>query len=317
MSFITENKDIHDFLTLVSKNTGERNRERWIENLRCNRALFRKTGWAADKLQGVEKGKSAIIIGASPAVEKQIKTLKEIQYDKDFVFCALSSNLDYLLKNGIKPKYTIVVDAHESTGADWKNVDMNKTKDITLISNTFTYPPMLERWKGPLYFLALDSDNKFMSKKHDKWYGPANGFGNGFPSIMAQFNIMSMVAFLIFECIVLLFIGHELSFKDDDARYYVDRKDDRDNETRYPHGDINLNKVHTTTGLLAVKYSLEAFLEPLMGAGWFFNCTEAGIFGMSKKFPYPHQIPWIQQLTLRNGIAQARNIMRTGQPFYE
>ena len=54
-----------------------------------------------------------------------------------------------------------------------------------------------------------------------------------------------------------------------------------------------------------------------MGAGWFINCTEAGIFGMSKKVPYPHQLPWIQQLTLENGIAQARQIMRTGQPFYE
>jgi hypothetical protein len=80
-------------------------------------------------------------------------------------------------------------------------------------------------------------------------------------------------------------------------------------------GDIYGQKVHTTLTLLGVKYSLEGFLETIQGAGWFFNCTEAGIFGITKKFPDRH-VPWIKQLTLKNGIAQSRQIMRTGEPFY-
>ena len=72
--------------------------------------------------------------------------------------------------------------------------------------------------------------------------------------------------------------------KDEKSKYYVDREDLRDNEKRFPHGDIYGNKVHTTVNLLAVKYGLEGFLELLSGNGWFFNCTEAGIFGITKKF---------------------------------
>lgn len=292
--------------------------EIWIEHLRENRLLFRQSGWAAVHLQGKEQGKTAIMCGSSPAIQNQVETLKQIQDDPDFVICGISSNLDFFLKQGIKPKYCITVDADKSTGDDWNPIDMEETKDTSLIASICAYPPMLKRWQGPLYFLELLTEDKRFERKKRKWYGPANGVHEkaGFPSIMAQFNIMTAVCFLILECPIILFVGHELSFKDDESRYYVDRKDFRDQEKRFPHGDIYGNKVHTTVGLLAVKYALEGFLELLAKAGWFFNCTEAGIFGITKKFEDRH-VPWIQQLTLKNGIAQARQIMRTGQPFYE
>lgn len=313
--YLSENKDFAEFLDSVSENTGKRNMEIWIQNLRDNRELFKTTGWAAVKLQEREKGKTAIIMGASPAIGKQIEALKEIQNDNDFVLCGLSSNLEFLLNNGIQPKYLITIDADKSQGDFFDTIDMDRTKDITLIANLFAYPPMLKKWKGPLYFLALSTSDKDMERKQDKWFGSQNGIKCGFPSIMAQFNVMTAVAYLILQCSIILFVGHELSFKDEDSKYYVDRTDFRDNEKRFPHGDIYGNKVHTTLGLLAVKYSLEAFLEVLSKAGWFFNCTEAGIFGITKRFPDLH-VPWIHQMTLKNGIAQARHIMRTGEPFY-
>ena len=313
--YLTENKDFNKFISTISDNTGRKNMEKWINNLRDNRDLFEKTGWAAVELQGKGKRKSAIIMGASPAIQKQIETLKEIQNDNDFILCGLSSNLEFLLNNGIQPKYIITVDGDESQGEFFDNIDMDKTKDIVLIANTFAYPPMLKKWKGPLFFLALQTSDKKFEKKQGKWFGSLNGINQGFPSIMAQFNILTAVTSLILECKIILFVGHELSFKDKDSKYYVDRTDFRDNEKRFPHGDIYGNMVETTVGLLAVKYSLEGFLEVISGAGWFFNCTEAGIFGITKRFPDYH-VPWIQQLTLKNGIAQARHIMRTGEPFY-
>jgi|TARA_Y100000034_G_C6869053_1_gene396473 hypothetical protein len=316
--YLTKNEDIGNLINKISDNTGERNMDTWIAHLRSNRKLFRRRGWAASALQGREQGKTAVICGSSPAIRNQIEKIKSLQFDEEFIICGLSSNLEYLLKNGIKPNYCIVVDADESTGRDWDRVDMGKTKGITLISNTYAYPPMLERWQGPLYFLELQTSDKRFERKKRKWYGPANGIHDlaGFPSIMAQFNVMAAASYLILECPILIFVGHELSFKDENSKYYVDREDLRDNEKRFAHGDIRGNKVHTTVGLLAVKYSLEGFLELLAKAGWFFNCTEAGIFGITKKFPDRH-VPWITQLTLQNGISQAKQIMRTGQPFYE
>ncbi len=313
--YLTENKDFERFLSTISDNTGRKNLEKWYNNLRDNRELFKTTGWAAPNLQGKHQGKTAIIMGASPAISRQIDILREIQTDSDFILCGLSSNLEYLLNNGIQPKYIITVDGDASQGEFFETINMDKTKDIVLIANIFAYPPMLKKWKGPLFFLALQTADKKFEKKQKKWFGPENGIGAGFPSLMAQFNIISAVAYLVFECKVLIFVGHELSFKDKDAKYYVDREDLRDKEERYPHGDIYGNIVHTTPSLLAVKYPLEGFLEVLSKAGWFFNCTEAGIFGITKRFHDLH-LPWIQQLTLKNGIAQARHIMRTGEPFY-
>ena len=313
--YLSENKDFEKFLSNVSDNTGRRNMETWFNNLRDNRELFKTTGWATDNLQGKHKDKTAIIMGASPAIKSQIETLKGLQDDNDFVLCGLSSNLEFLLSNGIQPKYIITVDGDVSQGEFFDTIDMDKTKDIVLIANLFAYPPMLKKWKGPLYFLALQTADKKFERKQRKWFGPENGIGNGFPSLMAQFNIITAVAYLILECKIILFVGHELSFKDDDSKYYADRVDPRDTDKRYPHGDIHGNMVKTTPDLLAVKYTLEGFLEVISKAGWFFNCTEAGIFGITKRFPDRH-VPWIQQLTLKNGIAQARHIMRTGEPFY-
>jgi hypothetical protein len=208
------------------------------------------------------------------------------------------------------------MDGNTNQSEFFKTIDMSKTKGINLIANCFANPPMLKQWEGPLYFVALDTKSKRLNKKTTKWYGLMNGVGKPFPSIFASFNIMVAMAFLIMESKVVIMVGNELSFKEESSTYYVDREDPRDIQPRYPHGDIYGNKVFTSRTLLAVKYALEGFLELLAGAVWIFNCTEAGIFGMSKKFD-DHHVPWIEQLTLKNGIAQARQIMRTGQPFYE
>ena len=314
--YITKNDDIFNFMSNVSTQTGTKLMKSWIENLRGNRELFRATGWATQILQGVERGKTVINCGSSPAINKQVDIIRELQHDNDFVICGLTSNLEYLLKNGITPKYVMTMDGHESQGAFFDTIDMDKTKNITLIANTYAYPPMLKKWKGPLYFIRLQTGDKKFDRYHDKWYGPANGTGDGFFSICSSYAIMAAAAVLILECPIVIFVGNELSFQDDDSKYYVDREDPRDHDGRAAHGDIYGNKVYTNLSLLAVKYSLEGFLEVISGGSWFFNCTEAGIFGISKKFKDYH-LPWIKQLTLQGGIAQARQIMRTGQPFYE
>jgi len=314
--FLAENKDFDDFLNHVSDATGEMLQKDWIKNMKENRFLFSKDKWATEQLHDKEKGRTAIIIGSSPALAKQLDTLREIQDDKEFVLCGLSSNLEYLTKNNVRPKYVIVIDSDESTGHDWDNVDMEKTKDITLITSLYTYPPMLRKWKGPLYWLAFAQMDKKVKKVMDRYFSPINATGDGFPPIMSQYNEMTIFSFATLGTHIILFIGNEMSFKEVDSQFYVHRRDDREKVIRRPHMDIHGNMVSTNLGLLALKISLEAFLETICGAGWFINCTEAGIFGITKRFKDYH-VPWIQQLTLKHGIAQARHIMRTGNPYWE
>jgi hypothetical protein len=173
---------------------------------------------------------------------------------------------------------------------------------------------MLNKWKGPLYFLALITDDKKVKRIHEKKYRNLNGNGQEFPTLMGQFNIMSAFAFAVLGCPILMFVGNELSYARGNSRYYVDRDDPRDVDRKGVQGDIYGNLVETNHNLLALKISLERFLESIAAAGWFFNCTEAGIFGVSKSV-MGKSLPYIHQLTLDAGVMQARSIMRTGKPM--
>ena len=99
--YLEQNKDFLDFLTQVSNRTGEKNTLIWNKNIKENSHLFKDTGWACPALQDVDRNKTAVIMGASPAIRKQASTLWELQSDKDFVLCGLSSNLEWLLNNDI------------------------------------------------------------------------------------------------------------------------------------------------------------------------------------------------------------------------
>lgn len=313
--YLDKNKTFRKFLDSVSDFTGKKFQKAWRENMKENLELFKRSGWATSSLQEAEVGKTAILMGASPAISKQVELLREIQYDPDFVMCGLSSNLRWLLDNGIQPKYCITVDADKSQGECFDNLDMTKTKNITLLASTVAYPPMLKKWEGTVKFLALGEADKKAIRFHRNHYGLINGNGEIFPSLMGQFNIMFAFILLVLGCHIVLFVGNELAYQTKESRYYVEKSDPRDKDKKYPHGDIYGNIVYTTPSLMALKLSLEGFIEIISGAGWFINCTEAGIFGITKKFNDLH-VPWIKQLTLKNGIAQARHIMRTGEPFY-
>lgn len=315
MSYASKNPDWMEFTEWISSNTGGKNLSVWIENARINKKLFKKTGkaWATVDLQDLHLGKTVVMIGASPALSKQLDILRDLQHDSDFVLFGISCNLKYLLDNGIKPNYVVTVDGHWSQGDFWKDLDMEKTKDITLITNVFSYPDMLKTWEGPLKWLYLATDNKSFDRKLKKWFLPVNGIGHGFPSVMSQYNIGTMLSVLVLGCRIVLFIGNELSYATKDTRYYIDRTDEKDFDKKQPAMDLYGNVVYTSYQLWALKTASEYFIDQMKSAAWWFNCTEAGIFGVSKRNGNEGHI-W--QLTFKNGIAQARHIMRTGEPFY-
>ena len=313
MDYSEKNPDWIGYAEMVSGITGERGIDLWVENSRKNRELFRQSGkhWVTE-LQDAHMGKTVIMMGASPALANQLDTLREIQHDSDFILFGISCNLKYLLDNGIKPQYVITVDPHHSQGEFFDGVDMELTKDITLIANLFAYPEMLEIWQGPIRWLGLASGDKRLMGKINKWYRPINGIGKEFPSLSGQYNIGIAVSVLVFGAAIVIFVGNELSFKDKEVTYYVDRTDEKDEWVRKPAIDIYGNVVYTNYMLSTLKIASEWFIDKIKHAAWWFNCTEAGIFGVSVR---NGNEPHIWQLTLKTGIAQARAIMRTGQPI--
>lgn len=321
IDYIGTNDKWRKFVHQVSENTGTVYQSLWIENAKINKELVQKCGWACEDLQEAHQGKTAVMLGASPAIKKQVETLKWLQDDPDFVFIGISSGLEFLLANGIRPKYLMVADADPAMERFWKKANMEKTKDITLIASVCTHPGLLEKWQGPIKFIAVFTTIKKLDRKIQKWFRPVNGPSTNrfFFALSSQYNLGTALAYLVMGTRTVIFVGNEMGFADKECTYYPDREDIKDGWQRKPHIDIYGNVAYSNMMLMSLKLALEDFLAKLSGEGWFFNCTEAGIFGVSMDWHRNHgtaNLPWIQQFPLKMGIAQARHIMRTGEPFY-
>jgi len=314
VDYIGANADWDKFSRMVSDNTGQHYLKMWLVNARKNEERVKKHGWATEILQDAHYGKTAVLIGGSPHVATQLDTLRELQDDPGFILIGITSNLKFLLTNGIRPRYVMIADAEPAMVRFWKDVDMDQTKDIVLITSICTLPEMLDMWCGPMYFLAIYSGLKKIDKTMHRLYNPVNGCGALFHALCSQYNTGTAFAYNVFQTKILIFVGNELGFKDKDIPYYPDRKDYKDNWIRKPHMDIYGGVYYSNYMLMSLKLSLEDYLGKICGDGWFFNCTEAGIFGVSAR--HNGHLPWIKQLTLKAGLMQARMIMQTGQPFY-
>jgi len=313
LNFIEGNGDWLKFNQAVSDNTGIKYGSLWKENAAQNRKRVRHEGWAAEKLQDKHDGQTAVMLGASPAIKSQLGRLKELQKDKDFVLIGITSGLRNMLNNGIRPRYVMIADADPAMSRFWDGMDMKQTRNITLIANICTHPSMLAKWQGPIKFLAIYTAIDELDRQLRKDFGNINGCGAMFPALSSQYNIGAAVARLVLGCPVTIFTGLELGFPTKESPYYADRKDVKDKWDRFPHPDIFGGVYYTNYMLFALKLALEDFLGKISKAGWYFNATQAGIFGVSKRY---RNTPWIWQFDLETAITQASAIMKTGQPVY-
>jgi len=301
------------FIKQVSDNTGDWYEKLWLDNARANRERIRKEGWACSALQGKYKDKTTVMLGAGPSINKHLDQLRDLQRDKNFIFVAVHSGLPHLLKSGITPNYCMLADADPKVIRFWSDLDMDLTRNITLIACVNVHPSLVEKWQGPILWIAYYTSVKKINKKYQKWFPNLNGNGEFFYSLSSQYNAGTAFSFLVLETPIILFVGNELSFKEQiGGKYYADKADMKDAWKRKPAPDIHGRTVYTTYVLYSLKMALEDFLGKVGGAGWFFNCTEEGIFGMTAKYG---RLPWIKQLTLEFGIMQAKHIMLTGKPL--
>ena len=324
------NKDWSKFMDYISRNTGTLNGDLWLSHARSNRKRDRK--WAAQDMLDTGIGKTAVIIGAGPSLKAQVSKLRDLAADDRFVLFAVSSGLRFLINNGIRPHYCMVMEADAKISRFFDGI--GDTSGITLISGICVPPEILDAWKGEVKMLALYTSIKDLDKKIRKWYKPVNGCGNMFPALCSQYNTAAAIAYRVLGSRTIIFVGNELSFKTNDntSRYYVEGEDHKDGWERKPHPDIHGNVVYTTHNFMALKMALEDYLQRLFvecvnyegRVPYFFNASEAGIFGVSKRHgnlsvadPSGNKHTVIWQLTLDMAIRQAGNIMKYGRPITE
>ena len=317
-TYLEANDKKNRFVDQVSIDTGKLNGEAWLDTIRANRGNVKKYGWACEAFQGTGKRQASVIMGASPAIKKQVDLLRKLQNDSDFILIGISSGLKFLQESGIRPKYCFVAEFQEIVLRWFEGLTEDFMKDITLIMDIHTNPKVMDVWKGKVKMLGTYSVINGIDKKTKKWMNPVNGIGRFFPALGAQHGQATAFASICLESPVVIFVGSEFGFPSADGRkdkYYVCRDDEKDLWDRKAHTDIYGNVYYTTLWLLQNKYIIEDWCGKMSGTTRFFNATEAGILGVDGCGENAKQIPWIIPLYLDMAIKQARHILYYGSPI--
>lgn len=220
----------------------------------------------------------AVLVGASPAIEKNYTGLYEIVDDPRFTIIASNSILKFLLKKNIKPDYVFCVEGKHHIATDFDDCE---TEDLTLIISPFVCPEVVEKWKGKLYtYFQGASAGKFGERLVKDWEGKANidiGGGNVVStSYLWAYRYLNIRHFIL--------MGMSLCYYGD---YYADGRKGavtglEQYRDWYKAMDINGDMVCTTPVLTMYKLWLETYTRHGIeyGGGSFINSTEDGILGI-------------------------------------
>jgi SAM-dependent methyltransferase len=297
VGYLRSRPDIEKFYKKLQENTIVHNEGEWSTQIKANWKYLESDG-SIEQYQGYGHDKTCIVIGASPALKKNVEALRDVagEFRDKFILIAVNSVVKFLLDNGIKPDFILAVDCDEEVWTrDLSQID---GKGLFLLLSPFAWPDIAENWKGTLRWLPMGCpDEKVQKQVLDvlKAKQTLPGCGNGF-------NQAVLLAIQVFRCRNFIFVGSELSWKEDE-KYYVDGKHSNDEENddivKLPTTDIFGQKVLTTTGHWMFKIWLEDIASKWEGV--FINATEGGILGVC---PRDGILPWIHQLRLKPAIAK-------------
>ncbi|MHC4278288.1 MAG: 6-hydroxymethylpterin diphosphokinase MptE-like protein [Planctomycetota bacterium] len=307
--YLQARPDLKKAMEKLGENTIVHGEEIWGDQINENWPYLEKyKGFG--HLEGFGVDKTCIIAGASPALKKNYKALKEIEgeYRNRFILIAVNSVAEFLITNGIKPDIIVSVDCDEEV---WTR-DLSKvnSEDLTLLCSPFTWPEVAKKWKGKLHFIPMGCKDEELQEKTMKVLGALQivpGCGNAF-------NEAVYVSWHIFHCKNYIFVGSELSWEDEGS-YYVDGKHSNDEEDKgipkIRSTDIWGKTVITTPGHWVFKLWLEQLAS--VAPGVFINATEAGILGIS---PEDGVLPFIKQFYLGKAIRYIKQIHEDAKDWH-
>ena len=285
----------------LQENTVVHMESSWADHIKQNWDYI-KTNKSLSRLEGIGRDKTSIIVGASPALKKNVDALKDIEgeHRDKFILFVVNSAAEFVLSRGIVPDYILSVDCDEEV---WKrDVSKFNREDLTILCSPFCWPEIPKNWKGELLFIPMGcSDDKIQEETRI-----ALGANQIVPGCGNAFNEAVFIAWNIMQCKNYMFVGSELSWPAD-GKYYVDEKHSNDEEdvniNKFLHPDIYGNAVITTAGHWVFKIWLEDLASKAPGV--FINATEGGILGISLE---DGQLPFIKQFYLKPAISYVKGI---------
>ena len=277
----------------------------WVKNYNVNRASMLPCIRSDSG-----KGKVTILVGGSPAIEKNWMALKNLE--DDFILVCCTTSLKFLLDHDLKPDYCVLVDAGDHIEKDF---DCN-TEGITLITSPFASPKALAAWKGDMQWYMLGGGKEYKELIENDWKGQADiDIGGG--------NVLSTAylwAYKYLGCRHFVVCGMSLCYYDD---YYVKGREHGDAGEKSSDGkffaqDMYGNFAKCTPVQWMYKTWLETYVKYAHKpeyAGSFINATEDGILGVLPEIietegmkirVKPTHVPWITVVPLETALTGHR-----------
>lgn len=213
----------------------------WSANLRKNIGLYKKHGSFLGSFGGFGINKAVIGVGAGPSFNRNKHVLKEI-YDinsklpleaQPFIIVASNKQLKPLLKMGIYPHFTLLIDAGDALLPQLTNLPKWARKSI-LVAGLQTSPKILKAWDKQggqicFYLIGGDDEKKFFEKET----------GENAERLLIQQggNVLNTLWILnqrVLGSTVYMMVGNDLSFP-----YKQDIEERR--KSFYADGDYRLN----------------------------------------------------------------------------
>jgi len=261
------------------KTTLEFWREQWIRQIQANHAVFKPfSDRSIALLFKKELHRPCVLLGSGPSLKKNAHLLKE---NRGLLVISCLHNFGFLHDLGVKVDYWVNLDAGEVTikevsegGTRAPEEYWEATKGQTLLTYTGSYPNLLTKWKGNLYFFNAPVPDEKIKEAHDAlerfpYYVSSGGNVLGASLYIAK-------AFL--GCSTTIFLGADFSFSYDKKFYgWKTDLDDNPGAQALRITDIFGNKVSTWQSYFNFKCWFEFVTMKVPGE--YINCTEGGILG--------------------------------------
>jgi hypothetical protein len=248
-------------------------KDKWHAHAKINGELYQKSGLKVTQLAYSGYGRQLIIVAMGASLEDHINTLRESQNNQRVDIAVVDKGFRTLMEHGVKPKYVFLADA----GVDfdkWVGDMLERTSDITLISNITANPNWTTKWKGPVYFYVnkdnIGTQNKFI---------PLSGCQEVIPASSNVGNSVIVFAVQFFGYDEHLLVGYDFGWNGN-GNYYAFNDNDKRFWMKNMQGiGIDGELIYTSSNLQFSRKWLEDFCAMASVQGVrIFNCSGKGSF---------------------------------------
>lgn len=253
-------------------------REQWLRQFKANHESF---GPFADKgigkLFGIHQGKTAIVAGSGPSLAYNGSLL---QRKGGAVIVSALHNFHFFEDNEVDVDFYVTLDAGEVTieeiseggkhDAEWY---WERTKGKTLIAYCASYPELLRKWQGNIYFFNCPIPDLALMAEIDQ----IEKFNTYLSSGGCVLGACLYFAKGVLGCAMTAFVGADFSFSYSSKFHGWNSKYDKEVGNCMRVTDIYGIPVKTWPSYHNFKVWFDWVASTVPGV--YLNCTEGGTFG--------------------------------------